>query len=252
MPLVNIGYEAREFFKAIPQAYRRSRSLIAPALNWLREPHPFIYSGMVIGTIATTNIFYWIIKTAEDGVLNFFTVSFLVVASFLYELAFSVLAMVIIGSLAELGARQKNNYFAEVGVGGQGLNEMPTTYSNVFHCCAVGFACVITTVVMFCLFKGWYYLAKGVWSVLRFVGHFSYHLFKLVHSKGRIICGLYGVLGGLMTWAFLMPETANLVQSLFLIFCGGSISVVIGKVLGFEIIAKRILKVVPNGAPTSY
>jgi len=249
-----IGYEARGFFKAVPQAYQKSRILIAPVLDWLKETRPFLYSSAVLGTIATTTVFYWPIKSDVQDIIqkrgHLPTEHFIMLISFffLFDFVFSNFALLIVCGLAELGARQKNVYFPKVDIGRRECNEIPATYSNVFHCCAVGFAFLITTTVMFCLLKGWYYLAVGIWSALKFVGHFSYYLFKLIHSKGRIICGLYGVLGGLITWAFLVPETANLIQSFFLIFCGGSISVVIGKVLGFEIMAKRILKIVPNGA----
>ena len=90
------------------------------------------------------------------------------------------------------------------------------------------------------LLLGVWYLFKGIWWLVRrgipgaavVIARFSWHLFKLIHSDERLLCGIDAAIGVLIGYF-----TGNALIGALL---GGLFGV-----LNFEIMSKRVLKVVP-------
>ncbi|MDO8686772.1 MAG: hypothetical protein Q7K11_01005 [Candidatus Berkelbacteria bacterium] len=74
-------------------------------------------------------------------------------------------------------------------------------------------------------------------------------LFREIHCRTRVIVGIYGPLGGLITWILLgryFPEM-TLWTRLLVTLGAGFMSVILGRVLGSIVVAKKIFGIQPNG-----
>ena len=99
-----------------------------------------------------------------------------------------------------------------------------------------------------------YWLPKCIWWLavhipagsavlsqeVRALGRFGWHLFRLIHSKERVLCAIYGTLGGTVSYIWLARADMALAEQAALIVFGGLMGAAFG-VANWEIVSKRLL-----------
>lgn len=95
---------------------------------------------------------------------------------------------------------------------------------------------------------------KNAWEIAKVAPHtlkiWGIVFIREVHCRNRIICGTYGPLGGLISWILVgryFPEMAIWMR-LLATLGAGCLSVIIGRILGSIIIAKKVFGIQPNGS----
>lgn len=263
-----ISYEFREVCKAIPIALcavgrgsvNEWDSVIAEAKAWLSKPHPFFYPA----AIAITPLFVWathhlcphvtgLLKEGPLPIAIIFLLSFFVAV----VMGFVILAWIVIVpffTLAFIGARVGERCYWQPFVtieeksweihiqelNNRKYSEKPLTYLNVLHWVIVG----IIITIRFFAWTLWKYLAIGAWATLCFFGRFAWHLFKLIHSKKRVLCAIDGTLGGAVSYIWLASSVMSFPEQVMLVIFGGLLGAAFG-MANWEIVSKRILRVTP-------
>ena len=272
-----LGYEFQEVLRAIPRAWKAARrhsssawdKALRRAKEWLAKPHPFLYPAAVI----TTPLYVWLVylispffistlssASSEAPLLFTGIMFFLYIAMIIaYFIVFSlIIATVIIRLFAFIGARVGEHcYWTPFSTGmseeqkkeiiqqlqEKGYHEAPATYKNVLRWMAKGFGLTL----LFFIWTLWMHLFIGLWNLLCFTKRFLWHLFILVHSKKRLLCGIDGTIGGAAVYLWFTPPSLSFPQQILLIFFGGLLGAAFG-VVNWEIVSKRILHLVPaNG-----
>lgn len=264
------SYEFRNVLRAIPVALRDARRGGAKVLSWLTvnakswfsKPHPFLYPAALITLPGWLWCIYHLIPLllrevlASHGVVEasfIGTLTFVMAILLLIEL--SVVMIAPIALLALIGARfgercywwpfivsHSNEQMEQIvaRLEGEGLRRVPTSYSNVLRWILKG-VCII---MLFFVWTLWKYLAISLWIALCFMGRFSWHLFRLIHSEKRVLCALDGTLGGALAYLMLVTRVMSSGEQILLTVFGGLLGAAFG-VLNWEIVSKRWLKVAP-------
>lgn len=270
-----ISYEFRDACKAVPIALRAAGrasikewdSTIAKATKWFSEPHPFIYPALVVVVPSFLWFFGYplIVGTMVEGMIaeepiSMLFASFMMVAAYAVIVAMCMLftdfAIGLIFTLAFIGARAGLRYYWQPFVlidddkkrrahirklKAAGYRERPLTYWNVLLWMAVGMGVIIR----FLVWTMWKELFIGICTAIAFIGLSAWNLFKLIHSKERILCALDGTLGGMAAWLWLAPTAETLVAKAAVVIFGGIIGAGLG-VINYEFVSKRWLKLVPQ------
>lgn len=220
------SYEAREIVRAAPVAWRYATD--RPQGYWL-DVGKRIAGYALFLTWVPLAILLWFVnipylrevdgKSAIElyGLLGALGVAGL----FGFTLLFSM-GTVIFG-MAALAAEARGNG-KEVLEAGLELN--PFTV-----CIALGHFAVVA------LLEKRFYL-PALWRGMANVFHFFWHLFRLIHSDLRLLCGLDAAIGAGIGYAF-----GNVLIGAL---AGGLIGLV-----NYELVSRRLLKLVPNEAPWS-
>ncbi len=72
-------------------------------------------------------------------------------------------------------------------------------------------------------------------------------MFKLIHSDERVLCAIDGTLGGVIAYAWLIRPERSFAQNAIAVLFGMVVGAGWG-VVNYEILSKRVLKVVPVDA----
>jgi len=124
----------------------------------------------------------------------------------------------------------------------KGYKEIDPTYLNVPRWIIIGLFINLGEVLIFLLWTMWKYLAIGIGKTICFFGRFSWHLFRLIHSEKRVLCGIDGAFGGLISYLWFSSSAGSLPeQAIMLVLFGGLLGAVVG-VADWELISKRILQ----------
>lgn len=272
-----ISYEFREVRRAVPVAALRAaqevrrvvpialraaqksgtagwKDVIVKAKAWFSKPHPFFYPAAVI----TAPFYLWVVyhyvvpEFVEGGV----------VGTFLFVIMFSALILAFVEAtwvilapfalLAFIGARAERCYWwpfllpayeAQIeedvrDLEERGFRREPMTYLNALRWTVKGFCLT----VMFFAWTLWKYLAIDVCEILCFFGWFAWHLFKLIHSKKRVLCAIDGTLGGAVSYIWLASASMSFAEQAVFVVFGGLLGAAFGAA-NWEIVSKRILRV---------
>lgn len=255
-----IGYEAREFLKAIPVAFlstcrggaKISFFAVAGLRSFFAKPHPFLYPAAFLGFIVQAALMgpEFAREVMRQSHLGLF-------ACFLYiELfvMFTLASLIVINFFAFFGAREVERCYwlplqmleesqsaaVEKQLKKQGLHPMPASYSNVLRWIAKG----VGFVLFFVVWTLWKELAITVWEACCLLVRFAWQMFKLVHSEKRVLCAIDGTIGGAVSYMWSPPLASFPEQVMFVIF-GGLLGAALG-VANWEIVSKRILRLVPE------
>ena len=262
-----LSYEFREVRKAVPIAFRAARKCgasvwdnavvkIMKARAWLSKPHPFFYPAAVITVpFYIWGMYYFFQYTTGDifkiGVLGEIFLSIVIFGGLIICFVGAIcVVMAPLAILAFIGARAGERcywwpllisawYTLEEDVKRlekKGLERKPTTYLNVLRWTAKGFGLT----VMFFIWTIWKYLVIGIWKTLCFSCRFSWHLFKLIHSKKRVLCAIDGTLGGTVSYIWLFSASMSFAEQAVLVIFGGFLGAAFG-IANWEIVSKRIL-----------
>ena len=263
-----ISYEFREVFQAVPVALRAARksgasvwedtitgleNAIDRARVWISKPHPFFYPAVIIAA----PLYLWGAPYIFDfehilqlDVFRFIMAFVMVIFGFV---AATLVVIALFAIIAFIGARvgercywwpflmyEDDTTIKEdvLRLEGKGLQRKPATYSNVLRWTAKGFGLT----VIFFIWTLWKHLVIGIWATLCFIGRFACHLFKLVHSKKRLLCAIDGTLGGAMSYVWFTSTPMSFAGQIALITFGGLLGATFGAA-NWEIVSKRILHV---------
>jgi len=270
-----ISYEFREVLKAVPVAarmafnksseiykamYNSVRNKFSNTRAWLNDgPHPFLFPACLIALpfvlISAHGLSSDMCLDRKNtdttlGLLSTISVSalmiFIVCGSLIIVLSLALLLVALLG--ARLRDKSywltfEGTYSAEE-LAKKGYREVPLNYKHAFKCVGLG----VGIIVSFLFWKMWPYIIIGIavaiCAVLWTFGRFLWYLVKLIHSKERVLCGVDGMLGGAVSYIWLAPTATSFAGHLVLVAFGGLLGAAFG-VLNWEIVSKRILKVVP-------
>jgi hypothetical protein len=233
------AYEFRSVLRAVPRSYDAFLSaLISPSLRAeLRQRDPFegpttlVVLSMVIYIMWPALFPHTHLDSGREQGL-------ILVAVFLSLLLTTLGAWVatfVVMVFAECGARRWENvsfidseYYQLTLPNGDAV-----TYAMAWRWTAKGIASVGALILF--RFLPWFAVA---------IGTGGWTLFKLIHSSERVLCAIDGTLGGAIAYQFLIRQERTITQN--------AIAVLFGMVLGvgwglvnYEIVSKRVLKVVP-------
>lgn len=255
-----LGYEFREVLRAIPIAWRKSRRGVSiwwtetdgKVRDWFAEPHPLAYFITTVAVMPTLALLYGASPMFVD-LLEFSLIPKIFLTVVFYIVLFSFIAYiwtvagVAICFLSGVGARLSERclwegWYSETEI--QTLknakkegyySDGKTTYRNFFRWTAKG----IVVIPVFLIWK----ILVGIWRLLCFLKRFGWELFKLIHSKKRVLCAIDGTLGGAIAFFCFASATLTSPQQILVVFFGGLLGAMIG-VLNYEIISKRVLHLV--------
>lgn len=263
-----LSCEFREVRRAIPVAVRSAThesrvflndEVVSKIREWLSKPHPFYYTSAVI----TTPFYFWLMYHILPDLLRemvakpFPLMAINLVLGGVAILVFVVLAfqlpmigVPILYSLAFIGARagqrcfwcpffedpenlRDHNLEAQKLIG-RGYHEEPLTAVNVVKWAALG----VLVIIRFSVWTLWKWTFLKILELAVFSVRFGWHLFKLIHSEKRLLCGVDGAIGGAVSYLWFSSSANPLVVVLF----GGLLGAGFG-ILNWEVVSKRLLKV---------
>ncbi len=216
---------------------------------WVNEPHRFLLPAFLISAVMWSVVWSVVLPwsvffDAPDSLFGQFALylllgfgSFLDVAGVLF---------LFIDLLATTGSRKwERCYFLPTcgtksvikteieGLQARGLQEEPITYSNELRWVTKG-------AILLLLVYPIKIPARGIWFVLKLSGMFVWHLFRLIHSHKRVLCGIDGTIGGAVSYTLLVSTSMPLAEQVLLVLFGGLFGAFIG-IASWEIVSKRIL-----------
>jgi len=231
-----LGYEFRQVCRSVPMALRRAAEGtgwwltegIKEVRQWLRKPHPVIYSGVIAGLFFGV---YWFVENL--GHLPWLPLHIL-------SCFFAVMIAIGVSTMATILILTGNSVSGFVAWEKESVPETDTS-SDLGY----GQALILTSqgIIVFGKFFGWTlwkYVAFGVFLIAKFAILAGWHLFRLIHSQKRVLCAIDGTLGGTVSYLWLAQSTGSLVQQLMLVFFGGLLGAAFG-VLNWEVVSKRLL-----------
>lgn len=246
-----LGYGFRATLRAIPAAFR---SASGPALNltrgawqefslWSKKPHPFFVYSLFIA--AATATFLWLKILPKDlGEASMIPITAVV---------FSVAFFAIMRDLAELGAENEKRIMQEdqgshLRAGERTDNGMlvtTITYWNAARWIMKGAGACLWALTQLLFWRLPVFLLITLLPRLILLPfRFAFHLVRLVHSRQRLLCAVDGTLGGAVVFLTLGHDATTIEAKVALILFGGLLGAALG-VLNYEIISKRVLKIVP-------
>ncbi|MEI6528354.1 MAG: hypothetical protein WCO10_01635 [bacterium] len=275
-----LGYEFREVLRCMPIAFNALITIVTKVFlslvrvtkrglksgwEWLHECHPFQQLGLLVAIVPleiTTGIclawlherppgWYWLIL----GVL--------LIAEAVIAVGIVVyIPIVIIARLFSfIGARYGEKKFWRQFVTldkideidqevksliEKGYTEAPLTYSNVSRWFFKGLVLAVYGIVWKvpvillreCVFK------IIILELCLGIGGGLWNLVVLIHKKERVLCAIDSVIGGSVAWFTFAVHASSSPEKLFAVVCGGILGAFVG-VLNYELVSKRLLKVVP-------
>ena len=260
-----LSYEFREVCRAVPVALRRAGGKskgflddrVADARGWLAEPHPFLYPSILIVIPVHQLLFHYVVHAtgyvSKSEEIVFFVMLTILQLAVLHMFAY--ICSVPLALLAFIGSRVGESCYCwpfmtsdtlsdsalerEIqSLKERGYRRAPLTYTNAYRWIAKG----IGISVLFFIWTLWKYVAIGVWAVVCFLGRFAWQMFKLIHSKKRVLCAIHGTLGGLVSYLWLVSASMSFPQQVVLVLFGGCLGALFG-IAAWEIISKRVLHV---------
>lgn len=226
-----VSFEFREVLEAVPVAFRAAAGESAKlwakaearAIGWLKQPHPFAYSTAAVGAV-----FYALLNIAALSPATMTAQIGAVVVS-LY------LAMILVAFLSLVGfsveRRGDDVSLARV------LENDVSPYRHIALLMAKGLGLVILYVPVGLI-------VVGLWRLVPFLGRFAWEVVKLIHSKERMLCGVDSAIAAAVSYFLFAVSAETLASQVVLVIFGGVLGAALG-VINFEIVSKRVLKLVP-------
>jgi hypothetical protein len=259
-----IAYEFRDVLRAVPIAYCVTRrnlvsvygSSVASLQAWRAQPHPVLYPAALIVAPFHIRLMFLMSRSMLASMPSVpYRIAMTLLMAVTALLAFLIAAWFVAAPLSILmyiGARvgERSHWWPMLLPGGyepeaaaldaRGLRRQPLNYRNVARWTAKG----VGLTVLFFVWTSWKYLFFFVGAVLSMLADFLWTVFKLIHSQARVLCALDGTIGGAIAYQFFIGPDRSIAQN--------AVAVAFGMVLGigwglvnYEIVSKRILKVVP-------
>ena len=260
-----LAYDFKEVILAIPKvikaSYYNSTQFINltfdDIIDWLTDPHPFIYPGIVISIYP---IYLFILETNIMNVSELFSKNFssgviyIVVTPLMIAVIGFVCVMISAGVVA-LFSFIGSNYWEKVEW--YNIHEIPPSKEKLQELAKEGLSSAEITYL-----RAYRWFIKGILFSFFFISiriplaiakfffigfipfafEAAWYLFKLIHSKERVLCSLDGTIGGVVTYFLFTPRELPIHQQIVIVLFGGILGTGFG-ILNWEIVSKRILKV---------
>lgn len=254
-----ISYDFRDVLRAIPiaatRAWQGTRDIPGDVAHdvkvWFLKPHPFLLMGTTLSVLVMTPLVVLAPPTKDSGEINWCPGN-IVAAIFLFVLATLVFGVVTL-IMAMVQADGERRYFISCGkdrnadLEREGHQPFMLTYRNGIALTLTRAMWMARATTRFICWKLWVSIASGIWKSICFLLHFAWNMFKLIHSRKRLLCGVDGMLGGAVTYVWFTPPTASPMEQLMLVVFSGILGAIFG-IANWEIVSKRILHV---GSPTA-
>ncbi len=240
-----LAYEFREVQRAIPRALADVSEVFAVVaveiVEGFREfrskPHPFGYPALLAGSLLFCAAWYTSLTRHPlhgfaEWTLGLFIglLFFGVFAAVAGALVYAALMLLAIAG-AENWARVYWNRTMSVEVRDRlkkrGLKKDLLTYANAYRWMLYGIFWLMAGLAIMVPRKMW---------------RFCVVFIRIIHSNERLLCGIDGMLGGLIAlWTFWQygPASASLGAVIFVVFCGGLMGAVLG-IANWELVSKRV------------
>lgn len=251
-----LGYEFREVREAVPVALRAvSNGGVAAwkdLWKWFSEPRPFDYLA-AIAVLPLLILLGWMAVQIDGrpvSIIEILTVAFSFVCLTIVCILFLSL---LLHEVAYYGAKRaercfwkttyswSRHYGASAHLEYYGYKLLPLTYGNAYRWLAKGVFYIIFNLVRFFVWTLWKDLVIGTWKILCSLSRFAWHLFRLIHSKKRVLCAIDGTLGGTIAYNLFVPAASTMPELIVIVLSGGLIGAVLG-VANWELVSKRVFQ----------
>lgn len=255
-----ISYEFREVCRAVPIALRVAgkdgANAIVGMIAWFNKPRYISYPAVIL----TVPVYFWLFSLRAGEPWYLFAVG---VASIAFMVFLVFMALIVF--FADIGAELcEHCYWYPFLIGSSCLNESergriqrlehfelhkePMNWRNLGRWFLKGVGLTILFFVWYLwkeitvlVFKSIPRISKLIHSVLSEMCRFVRQMFKLIHSKKRVLCAIDGTLGGAISYIWLASSATSFHQQVILAIFGGFIGGVVG-IAHWEI-SKKVLNV---------
>lgn len=256
-----ITFDFAEVRRKVPEALRRAKAdtnqafvAIADAVKrWASKPHPFLPMVLVLVALYLWSVFALIDVESASRIARGKTPVDLVdyiITPLLWAIMTVAFPFMGLAGLVWTGAQRVDRVYwvgfphdISAGIARmKGLRRVSLTYLNIYAFAIKGLIYWIIQSVIFLCWRMWKYAVIGLWLAGSFVARFFWHLFKLVHSQQRLLCGVDGTLGGLIAlvgFYLYGPVTPTPTEYLTVALFGGLIGAALG-IANWELVSKRM------------
>jgi len=263
-----LSYEYRKVIHDIPTAISRAWKEVSRDLSatwagifeiiikdigrWFSRDHPILYPATVFGCIA----YFWparanhfFLVEARGGPMLAVLANMAVLGGMVFFSYHILSSFVFIGSrIGErcyyypFSMRGPHDDSCHLSLEEQGYTHAEFTYENVAKWATKG----VLIALKFLLVMMWWYTIKytviGLWKAISFLFGILGHLFKLIHSEKRLLCGVDSAIGVAIFHKWLGPMAHGLPSIMLLVLFGGLIGAALG-VFNWQVVSIRLLHV---------
>lgn len=262
-----LGYEFREALRMIPVAWRvvmaesqsswqiflDEKSRAARIVQeWLAEKHVFLYPGALCSLAAAGWVMYCLSLLPPQEQMSqpraIVSIGFVVMALGMFCFTLVIMGLAYAGCVHVERAYwwplvERYDIARRVGrLEARDLRRKPLTYLNVLRWALEG----VVVVAFFLAVLLWIYivafLIQFTWRTVRLLSKFLWHVFKLIHSEKRLLCGVDGALGGGASYLWLVSAAMTPMEQLTMTMFGGLLGAALG-VANWEVVSKGLLRV---------
>ncbi|MBI3588970.1 MAG: hypothetical protein HY093_00950 [Candidatus Liptonbacteria bacterium] len=248
-----LSYEFREVLQSIPIAFAKarqgSRVVRVELAAYFKKPHPLGYPITPLTLAFYCAINQFLVK-GSVGVLYFPGRIILSVLSILLSLLLLSASFLVSICLLDDSAKRDRSYFRNLLSSRDleariksGYREISWNYGEVYHRLFLELGRVLALGVWWVI-KTPFLLLFLLWRAIPFTVRFCRFLVIAIHSHKRVLCAVDGTIGGLVVYLNFARFAVSMPEKVLLIFFGGLLGAAFG-VLNWEIVSKRILKLVP-------
>jgi hypothetical protein len=231
-----LAYDFRSVLKAVPVAFAEfSQWATEKRLDLIAFKSALTPSAVVALTVAACGFGPLALRNAAAGRAGICTL--LAIAIVACAVILTSFLYVITTLFAAIGIE----YVEKVRIW-RGLNEevVGMTYARYWTVVAKGFGLALK----FLLWRMWAQLFVMLIGFIVLAFHGLWKLFVLVHRYERLLCAIDGTLGGVLAYELLIRPDRTFTQNAIAVLFGMVVGAAWG-VLNYEILSKRVLKVVP-------
>ncbi len=250
-----LAYDFREVLKAIPEAFTKVRDDLQPLRDRLRYADPIVGPAYFLAIVLPFSILFrpiskmwgWAINGNPDELISFLLLVFMLeMMSFFLGAFFATTLRFIATYGSERWEKVCFRYSHPAASGelrslwGPAVPMVDPTYPRVFRWTCKGLLSIASGL----LWRMWPSVFKGLVGITISFFKGCWKLFVLIHRYERVLCAIDGTVGGVAGYTLLARPEHSLLQNTVAVLFGMLIGAGWGAV-NYEIVSKRILKVVP-------
>ncbi len=203
--------------------------------GWIKKPHPYLLFS-ILGApsgIITLYLLFRAYPPATDAeiaqVVAFIGVGFI----------FALAAPALLVAFTIYGASH-HKFGKKIASSEVTPEQIGYRYSRVYSLALRGLLIFLYEILLTLVWRLWKRLAIGITYCFYFISKFLWILFKFIHSRERVLCGVDAAIAGTFTYlvcinTHLLPRETSLI-----VFLGGVMGAVLG-LLNYALISKRFI-----------
>lgn len=243
-----LGYEFREFLRAVPVAFRYSFKFLKESVGelfdcfvsesvykirqWFSESHPFYYSACIISSPLICFLFWVLLTLIKHEFLNKSFLFEFITSTFVLFLIFGWVCYAIIGFfvvpiffLASLGCKFETN---------KELFGISLSVPKLLGLSLLG--------IVYCI---WFFIWPLWKHLFLFICRFTKKLLSIIHCHERVFCALNGTVGGYIGYYLLAPTAETFLARIVVILFGGVLGAAFG-LIAHKLLPKVISLITPT------